>query len=196
MRFYKFLRAVVRPICFILMPRKYYGIENLPTEGPLIVCANHISYFDPVFIGLATKFPIHFIAKKEACNALILGWILKKIGAFPVDREGKDLKAIRTCMSIVKNGDVLGIFPEGTRIIKGRVSSAKAGVALIAKRSKAPILMVRIKPSKGTFKCFCRTDVYFSKVYSYDELCGDMEYQQASEKILQTIYSLGETNEN
>ena len=66
MRFYKFLRAFVRPICFILMPRKYYGIENLPTEGPLIVCANHISYFDPVFIGLAAKFPIHFIAKKEA----------------------------------------------------------------------------------------------------------------------------------
>ena len=193
MKFYRFVRELIRPLCFVLMPRKYHGLENIPQDGSLIICANHLSYVDPVFIGLAVKRPIRFIAKKEACNVPIFGWILQKLGAFPVDREGKDLKAIRTCMSVVKDGGILGIFPEGTRIIKGRVSEAKAGVALIAKRSKAPLLLVRIKPSKGAFRLFCRTDVYFSKVYSFAELCGDAEYKEASEKILETIYSLGES---
>ncbi len=192
MKFYTIIREIIRPICFLLMPRKYHNTECIPTEGPLIVCANHISYLDPVFIGLAVKQPIRFIAKKQACEAPIIGGILRALGAFPVDREGKDLTAIRTCMHILKDQQTLGIFPEGTRIIKGKVSSAKAGVALIAKRAKAPLLLVHIKPSKGRFRLFCRTDVYFSKPLEYDELCKDADYQSASENILSSIYALGE----
>jgi len=192
MRFYKICRAIIRPICFVLFPHKAHGFENLPTDGSVIVCANHISFIDPVFLGLRFKQPLHFIAKKEACDTPILGAIIKALGAFPVDREGKDLKAIRTCMSVLKKGNTLGIFPEGTRIIHGKKSEAKAGISLIAKRSKATLVMAHIKPKKGRVRPFCRTDVYFAKPISYDELCGDLEYTEASQKILDTLYSIGE----
>lgn len=191
MRLYKFLRAILRPICLVLFPRKAHYTTELPTNGPLILCANHISYIDPVFMGLEFKQPLHFIAKKEACSAPVIGPILRGIGAFPVDREGKDIKAIRTCMNVLKEGNTLGIFPEGTRVIN-KTSQAKAGIALIAKRSKAPIVMAHIVPKKGRVRLFSKTDIYFSRVYSYNELCGDLDYAAASEKILKTIYSLGE----
>lgn len=188
---YRFIRAVIRPICFILFPRRSHGKENLPKDGPLIVCSNHISLVDPVFLGLDFQQPLHFIAKKEVCNAPIIGPILRAIGAFPVDRDAQDLKAIRTCMSVLKQGNTLGIFPEGTRIINGKTSEAKAGIALIAKRAKAPLVMAHIVPKKGRVKPFCITDVYYSEVVTYDRLCGDADYQSASQKILDAIYLLG-----
>ena len=192
MRFYGFCRTIIRPICFLLFPRKVYGAENLPKDGSIIVCANHISFVDPVFLGLEFKQPLHFIAKKEACQTPVLGPFIRALGAFPVDREGKDLKAIRTCMSVLKEGKTLGIFPEGTRIIHGKTSEAKAGISLIAKRSKATLVMVHIKPKRGRVRPFSKTEVYFSAPISYETLCGDMEYIDASKKILDTIYSLGE----
>ena len=191
MSLYKFIREIIRPICFILFPRRSHGKENLPKDGALIVCSNHISLIDPVFLGLDFKQPLHFIAKKEVCSAPIIGPILRAIGAFPVDRDAQDLKAIRTCMSVLKEGNTLGIFPEGTRIINGKTSEAKGGIALIAKRAKAPLIMAHIVPKKGRVKPFCRTDVYYSQVVSYDELCGDADYLTASQKILDSIYSLG-----
>lgn len=192
MKLYNFCKAVIRPICFLLFPRKVYGAENLPQDGSIIVCANHISFVDPVFLGLEFKQHLHFISKKEACNTPILGPFIRALGAFPVDREGKDLKAIRTCMSVLKEGKTLGIFPEGTRIIHGKKSEAKAGIALIAKRSKATLIMVHIKPKNGRVRPFTKTSLYFSKPISYEDLCGDMDYTDASQKILDTIYSLGE----
>lgn len=192
MRFYKFCREVARPICFLLFPRKVYGAVNLPKDGAIIVCSNHISLVDPLFLGLQFKQPLHFISKKEACDAPVLGTFIRALGAFPVDREGKDLKAIRTCMAVLKDGNTLGIFPEGTRIIRGKKSLAKAGVALIAKRSKATLVMARIKPKKGRVKPFVKTEIYFAEPISYEKLCGDLDYNDASRKILDTIYSLGE----
>lgn len=191
MRFYKICREIIRPICFLLFPRKVFGAENLPKDGPMIVCANHVSLVDPVFLGLEMKQPLHYIAKKEVFDVPIFGAIVRALGAFPVDREGKDLKAIRTCMSVLKDGNTLGIFPEGTRVFNGKKSEAKAGIALIAKRSNATLIMAHIVPKKSRVRPFTKTKVYFAKPVKYDDLCGDLDYAEASKKILDTIYSLG-----
>ncbi len=192
MRFYKICREIIRPICFFLFPRKVYGAERLKEEGPLIVCANHISLLDPVFLSLSLKQPVQYIAKKEIFDVPILGTILGALGAFPVDREGRDIKAIRTCMSVLKNGRTLGIFPEGTRVIRGKKSEAKAGVALIAKRSGATLIMAHIKPKGNRVRLFSKTSIYFSDPIQYDKLCHNLNYEEASKKILDCIYSLGE----
>lgn len=185
-------RLILKPFFYIFMPWRIHGIENFPKEGPVIVCANHISMTDPILLAMPIKRQIFFIAKKEVCDAPVIGRILHALGAFPVDRGGNDVRAVRKCISVLKNENILGIFPEGTRIINGKISQAKPGVALITKKGSAPIVMVHIKSKFDKFKLFHRTELYFSKPYCYEELCGDMDYQSASEKILKTIYSLGE----
>lgn len=192
MRFFKICREIIRPICFFLFPRKVYGAENLTEDGPLIICSNHISLVDPVLLCLSIKQPVRFISKKEAFKFPIFGALLRGLGAFPVDREGRDIKAIRTCLSVLKCGDTLGIFPEGTRVIRGKKSEAKAGVALIAKRSDATLLLARIQPKGNRVKPFTKTNVFFSKPIKYSELCHGLDYADASKKILDTIYALGE----
>ncbi len=192
MKLYITIRKIIRPILFFLLPRKVFHGDALPKDGPVILCANHISLMDPVLLGLSYNRPIRFIAKKEACDTPILGAFYKKLGAFPVDREGKDIKAIRTCMSVLKEENVLGIFPEGTRILGGKVSQAKPGVALIAKRAKATLVLAHICPKKSRVLPFVMNYIYFSDPISYDDLCGGLDYQQASQKIMDTIYSLGE----
>lgn len=194
--FYKIAKSIVRFFAVIFMPYRIHNADRIPTEGPLILCANHISYTDPIFMAFCLKRNVTFIAKKEVVSAPIIGFIIRKLGAFPVDRDGKDLKAVRTCVNVLKSGGVLGIFPEGTRIIKGRVSKAKPGTALIAKKSSAPLVMIHIRPKKGHFRLFTRTDVFVSNPTDYQSFCDGLDFQEASDKILKTIYSLGEENGN
>lgn len=189
---YRFLKPIVKFLALIFAPWKAHNNDAFPQDGPVILCANHVSFTDPILLALALKRQLYFIAKKEICEAPFIGALVRGLGAFPVDREGKDLKAIRNCMNILKNSNVLGIFPEGTRIIHGKVSEAKAGVALIAKKAKAPIVMVHIKPKHGRYRLFSKTDLYFSDPISYEDLCGDLDYLSASQKIMESIYALGE----
>lgn len=192
MSLYSVLVKIAKPILYPFMPWKVHGIENIPQSGPVVLCANHISMTDPVLMALNVHRQIFFIAKKEVCDVPILGGILRALGVFAVDRAGKDIKAVRKCLSVLKSSNILGIFPEGTRVINGKVSSAKPGVALIAKKSNAPLVTVHIKNKAGKFKLFRKTEIFIGKPVSYSDLCGDLDYQQAADKIMETIYKLGE----
>lgn len=126
------------------------GLAHVPTEGPCIIAANHINYFDPVFLaGAIPKRMLCFIAKDSLFRKPVLGWLLGKLGAFPVSRGEGDISAIRRCMTILKEGKTLGIFPEGTRSATGEMNQALDGVGLIAEKSRAPIVPVRIVKVKG-----------------------------------------------
>ncbi len=122
------------------------GREFLPKKGPFIICANHISWIDPLVVGSAvpTRLKVHFMAKHELFRNGFTGYILRKVGAFPVNRSSADYGAIRRAFKILNEGNVLGLFPEGTRSKTGKLQKPQHGSALIAGQSCVPVLPVAL----------------------------------------------------
>jgi 1-acyl-sn-glycerol-3-phosphate acyltransferase len=115
------------------------GIENVPMSGPLIVACNHISYVDPVALGVALPRRVWYMAKVELFRIPVLGPTIAALGAYPVDRGKGDVAAIRGSLRVLKEGKVIGIFPEGTRNLHGD-ATVHTGVALLASLARAPVL--------------------------------------------------------
>ncbi|PWU68628.1 lysophospholipid acyltransferase family protein [Gracilibacillus dipsosauri] len=140
MSFYKFARSVVK----LWLKSKYkvitVGTEHIPKTGPVIICSNHISNFDPPVVGITCPREIHFMAKEELFNNKMLAFILKHVHAFPIKRGMKDRNALRKGLEVLKDGNVLGLFPEGTRSKTGELKKGLAGAGFFALRSKATII--------------------------------------------------------
>jgi 1-acyl-sn-glycerol-3-phosphate acyltransferase len=118
------------------------GSEHLPPSGPVILAANHRSNMDPVLLGAAVTRPVAYMAKVELF-VWPLGWILRLIGQFPVQRGGIDREALRQTSAVLARGGVLGLFPEGTRG-DGSFSSVHPGLAYIVLRERCPVVPVAL----------------------------------------------------
>ncbi len=128
------------------------GMENIPQDGGVIIAANHISNFDPLIIGVPLKRKIHFMAKEELFVNPILRYFIVNLGAFPVKRGAADRTAIRSAMSLLNEGKMLGMFPEGTRSKTGELGQAEQGLALIAAKTGAMIIPTAIVGTNAVFK--------------------------------------------
>jgi len=130
-------------------------LDAIPREGPLIVAANHASNLDAVVVGswLIPKLGrrIHWLGKKELFDWPVVGWVAAHGGVHPVDRDAADVEAFRLAKRILDEGQVLFVFPEGTRSRDGALGSARDGVAVLALRTGAPILPVGIGGSNGVW---------------------------------------------
>lgn len=127
---------------------KYIDAENIPKKGGFILASNHVSYYDPFAVGTPVVNKVHFMAKKELFEEPLMGWVITKLGAFPVDREKSDLRAIKTALEILKSGEVVGIFPEGTRSKDGEVHDAQRGTATISIMAKVPVVPAAVVGTK------------------------------------------------
>ena len=114
-RFYVLIYTIVKPFVCLLFPFRVRGLERLPTGGA-VLCANHVSAADPVLIAVALPKDawLRFMAKKELFGNRLVGWFLRKCGAFPVNRGENDMSAIKTALKCLQSGEKLMIFPEGT----------------------------------------------------------------------------------
>ncbi len=176
------------------------GYENIPDpSNGYVLCSNHSCWFDPLLIGSHYPDTLHFMAKKELFESPVLGYLVKKLKAFPVDRKGNDLKAIKTAVKILKEGKILGIFPEGTRNLSGKPDS-KAGVAIIAIKARKNVLPVAISSDKQ-YRIFSRINITIGEIINLEEYhCGGKipkeTYQSISDDIMKHIYELKDTAVN
>jgi len=129
----------------ILFNWEVKGRKNILKKGGFIIASNHLSYLDPLIIGVASPRKLHYLAKSSLFKIPILSFLIKIYGAIPIEREKEYSISIRKGMEILKNGDGLVIFPEGTRNPKGEVKIPKKGVAFLAYKIGVPVIPVKIK---------------------------------------------------
>ena len=137
------MKAILWTILKLFYRLSVKGSENLPAKGPVVLVANHASYLDPIVLGVASRRPVDFMAKEELFKIFGLGWLMRRLYAFPVKRTAFDRRAIRTALKALAAGRVVGIFPQGTRQKDG-VGEAFPGAALLALKSAAPIVPAAI----------------------------------------------------
>ncbi|MEE1279950.1 MAG: lysophospholipid acyltransferase family protein [Oscillospiraceae bacterium] len=143
--FYKVIRAIFVPIVHLLFNVEFEGRENLRESGAALICSNHRSFVDPVFIAVGIKKrSLCFMAKKELFSFKPFGFILSKLGAFPVNRGAGDMQAIKNAENSLNDGKLLLIFPEGTRSRDGNPIRPKSGAVYIASDTGADIIPVAI----------------------------------------------------
>ena len=134
----------VRAVGLALYPMTLENGERIPPRGPYIVVANHVNWKDPPAIELTFRVAIRFMAKQEAFAMFFLGGLLRGIGCFPVRRGEADRRAMVMCLQVLRVGNPLGFFPEGTRSRDHRLHRAHPGIAFLARRSGVPILPVGV----------------------------------------------------
>ncbi len=164
--FYRtFVGLVLFPIVMICQRIKVYGKENIPKSQSFIIASNHISYFDPPIVSIATGLKVAFMAKKELFEVPILNTFIDWLGAFAVNREKLEVSTIKSAKNVLKTDWSLGIFPQGTRIEVGKIGVINPGFAYFAKSAKADIIPVGIT---GAEKCPGKAIIRIGKPISHE----------------------------
>ncbi len=141
---YLIVRGLCQPFFHIYLRMVRIGREHIPADGPVIIAANHRSFLDPFVIGTMTRRPMYYVAKQELFRHRWQAWVLNALGAFPVRRGQSDEDMISTAKAILERGDIVLIFPEGTRTRPGSLGKPKRGVGRLALESGAPVVPVAV----------------------------------------------------
>ena len=185
--FYKIMRGIVSFFTHIFFRIKKYGVHNIPKEGPLIICCNHTSISDILFLGILCPRQIHFMGKDEIFKNKILAFLFRKLGAFPVNRRTGDKCAISKAEEILNDGKVLGIFPEGTRHTDGAPHKAKPGAAMLALSTKAPILPSAVYRSDSKERFLQKATFRFGSPIYYEDYSGGETGKTAIRRVSEII---------
>lgn len=161
-RFYKVMYALFAGIVKVLFGIKVINQENEPEVGGYLICSNHVSATDAIVICYAfKKNQAHFMAKKELFKIPLLSGLIRLLGAFPVDRGGSDVGAVKKAISMIKDGMGVAMFPQGHRYpaVDPRNTPVKNGAGLISSRAECDVMPVYVLRKNNTFALFKRTYV-------------------------------------
>lgn len=177
--------------CLLIFRVKTVGKENIQKNGPYILCANHTSNWDPLLLISSIKRKVYIMAKEELFKNKFIKWLGKKCCVFPVKRGKKDIESIKFSLKVLKEEQILGIFPEGTRNGMRRNGKAQNGAAYLAIRTGVPVIPVAIQ---GTFKPFTKVKINIGKPITFEEYISKnpekIVLDQVTKSIMDSIIEL------
>lgn len=182
---YEVLRIIITIFFKLCFGYEVKGIENVPKEGGFLLCGNHVSGFDPLIIACPKGIrPVCFMAKAELMKFGFIRWLAGMVNIVPIKRGEGDLGAMRKAIELVKEGNPLIIFPEGTRSKDGKLGEGKNGAALIAKRSGCVVVPCAVN---GKPRLFRKIRVVYQKPVNLDKYFEEKNLEGATEKIMKEI---------
>lgn len=192
--YYEKTHRILWPFVHLVHPVDTKGLENLTPDEPVLLCANHSSWWDPILLisCLDKTYPLRIMGKMQLFKIPVLRTFLTNLGVFPVDRGNSDIGALKKSIGSLKEGWNLLLFPEGTRVKKGVPVTPKAGAAMIAIRSGVKLQPVYIGTKKPLFR---KVPIIFGKPYApvYSGRKGTAEeYQDNVDEVMRQVYELGD----
>jgi 1-acyl-sn-glycerol-3-phosphate acyltransferase len=188
MTFYTFAKTVAYSVFKPWFRIEAIGVENIPKEGAVLLCANHIHNFDPITVGIMAPRPVHYMAKEELFKVPVLGSIVRKCNAFPVKRGFSDREALRTGLKVLKEVQVFGLFPEGHRSKTGELGKGLAGAGFFALRSDAQVVPCAVI---GPYKSFKKLKIVYGSPIPMDEMKqAKASAEEVTELIMEEIHKL------
>ncbi len=194
-KFYRVIYAMFSGIVKVIFRIKVINPENEPQEGGYLICGNHVSASDAVIVCYAFKNnQARLMAKKELFKIPLLAQLIKMLGAFPVDRGGADVGAIKKAIAMIKEGKCVGLFPQGHRHpgVDPRTTSTKNGAGLIVNRAQCGVVPVYIMRKNNKFRLFGRTYIIIGNKIEFLELCEKGDNAAVTDAIFDRICTLGE----
>ncbi|MCX7819803.1 MAG: 1-acyl-sn-glycerol-3-phosphate acyltransferase [Kiritimatiellae bacterium] len=200
---YRAGRALCRLYFRLVHHLRAEGMEHVPAEGPCIIAANHASVLDPPLLGCAIPHRVvHYLAKSELFQPP-WGWLLRAVGAVPVERGKGDVGAIRRALELLRAGHVLGLFPEGTRSPDGQLQPPKRGIGFLVAKAAVPVVPAWIE---GTFEAWPKgagrprlgrpVAVHYGEAIRPEEISaratGAQAYERVAELVMERIRVLSE----
>ena len=185
---YRLFKVLLRVAYRIFFRLEVIGQQHIPHTGSVLLCANHTSNLDPACIAVMISRQVRFMAKEELFRVPLLGALIKTLGAFPVKRGGVTKQSIRNTITLLQNGEVVGIFPEGSRTNKSGV--AKKGAATFAFRSGASVVPAAII---GDYRLFRKMKIVYGEpidLTKFQDLPTSEGLEQATNKIMSKIYEM------
>lgn len=187
---YSIAKILLKFIMLFVFRIRVKGKENMVSDGGVIIAANHASNWDPVIIAQSAPRKLAFMAKSELFKNKFFGMIIKKLGAFPVQRGKGDIGAVKTALTILKDNRVMIMFPEGKRVKKGEKAEIKPGVAMLATHARVPVVPVHIS---GKYRWMSKITVTYGEPVYFDEYYGEKlsieKLQELSNSIMERVYN-------